>query len=82
MTRRLGPLAALAVVALIGAGCSNGSPRTATPAARAANNNDAANTTADNQEQAVKFAACMRENGVSDFPDPNASGEFDIWGQS
>jgi hypothetical protein len=24
----------------------------------------------------VKFAECMRENSVSDFPDPNAAGEF------
>src|SRR4029450_2709077 len=24
----------------------------------------------------VKFAQCMRENGVPDFPDPDASGKF------
>jgi hypothetical protein len=24
----------------------------------------------------VKFAECMRENGVMEFPDPDASGEF------
>jgi hypothetical protein len=85
MSRKLGPLAALAVLALIGAGagCSNASnndPASSNDAASssdAANNNDAANTTADKQEQGVKFAACMRENGVSDFPDPNASGQFE-----
>jgi len=33
------------------------------------------------RDQAVKFAACMRKNGVSDFPDPNAAGEF-IYGVS
>jgi hypothetical protein len=25
----------------------------------------------------VKFAACMRENGVKDFPDPNTKGDFE-----
>jgi hypothetical protein len=29
----------------------------------------------------VKFAECMRNNGVSDFPDPNAKGEF-VYGVS
>ena len=29
-------------------------------------------------ERAMKFAKCMRENGVSAFPDPNASGELTI----
>jgi hypothetical protein len=62
MTRKLRPLAALAMVALIGAGCSNDSDGTGT-------GNDAAA----NQTQAVKFAECMRDNGVSEFPDPNAS---------
>ena len=28
----------------------------------------------------MKFAECMRENGVSDFPDPDASGELTIDG--
>ncbi len=31
-----------------------------------------------NAQQAVKFAECMRGNGVSDFPDPGASGKFTI----
>jgi hypothetical protein len=62
MSRRLRPLAALAMVALIGAGCSN----------EPAENGNAGNTTA-GQKQAVKFAACMRDNGVSEFPDPDAS---------
>jgi hypothetical protein len=62
VTRKLRPLAALAMVALIGAGCSNDSDGTGT-------GNDAAA----NQTQAVKFAECMRDNGVSEFPDPDAS---------
>jgi hypothetical protein len=28
------------------------------------------------QEQALQFAQCIRENGVPDFPDPDASGRF------
>jgi hypothetical protein len=31
---------------------------------------------ADTRKAALKFAECMRANGVSDFPDPNASGGF------
>ena len=62
MTRKLRPLAALAMVASIGAGCSNDSDGTGT-----------GNDGAANQTQAVKFAECMRDNGVSEFPDPNAS---------
>jgi hypothetical protein len=34
------------------------------------------------REKAVKFSECMHANGVSDFPDPNASGEFPSYGIS
>ena len=64
MTRKLGPLAALAMVALLGAGCSNGS--------------SGSNTA--QHEKAVKFAECMRDNGVRGFPDPDASGGLTIDG--
>jgi hypothetical protein len=57
------------MVALIGAGCSNDSDGTGT-------GNDAAA----HQTQAVKFAECMRDNGVSEFPDPDASGGLTIDG--
>jgi hypothetical protein len=69
MSRKLGPLAALAVVALIGAGCSD----------EPAENGGAANANAD-RANAVKFAECMRDNGVAEFPDPDASGELTIDG--
>ena len=36
------------------------------------------NNTAANAQKAVKFAECMRSNGVSEFPDPGASGKFTI----
>jgi hypothetical protein len=69
VTRKLRPLVALALVALLGAGCSNGSDE----------NGSAGNTNA-RQEQGVKFAGCMRDNGVSEFPDPDASGALTIDG--
>jgi hypothetical protein len=68
------PLAAFAIVALIsviGAGCSNAPAGTAT-------GNSAGNTAAATHEQAEQFATCMRANGVREFPDPNASGELTI----
>jgi hypothetical protein len=73
MRRTLWPLAALAMIAVIVAGCGNGSAGTGS-----GGNSTAAshNSTATTREKAVKFAECMRANGVSDFPDPNASGEF------
>jgi hypothetical protein len=39
-----------------------------------------ADGSAANTEKAVKFAECMRSNGVSGFPDPAASGSFTIDG--
>ena len=68
MNRKPWPLAALAVIALIGAGCGGSS------------SGGDGNTTAANQEKAVKFAECMRENGISQFPDPDASGHLTIDG--
>jgi hypothetical protein len=68
MSRKLRPLAALAVLALIGAGCSNGSAETG-------NGSSGGNENATNQDGTVKFAECMRDNGVTEFPDPNASGD-------
>jgi hypothetical protein len=38
------------------------------------------NNTAANTQKAVKFAGCMRSNGVSEFPDPGPSGNFTIDG--
>jgi hypothetical protein len=66
---RLIPLAALALVALIGAGC--GSNDTAHTSATASPK------TASAREKAVRFAECIRAHGVADFPDPNAKNEFE-----
>jgi hypothetical protein len=75
MRRRLRPLAALAViamVALISAGCSNA------PAETGAGSNVGGNGNAANYPKAVKFSECMRKNGVAKFPDPDASGQLTI----
>src|SRR4051794_23209523 len=57
--------AALALLAFGLAGCSGGRP----------------GATADSaHEKAVKFAECMRSNGVSGFPDPTGSGGFTLDG--
>ena len=73
-----GPALALAVAVL--AGCGGGdtagddvasvSGAGATPSASASATSD--------PEQNRKFAACMRENGVPDFPDPGPDGQFDL----
>ena len=57
----------LAVVAVISAGCSSAPAETGSSAAA-------------NRQQAVKFAQCMRDNGVRAFPDPDASGQLTIDG--
>jgi hypothetical protein len=62
-------LAALVLVALITAGCSNAPATTVT---------GDSGTTTSTRDQAVKFAECMRANGVKNFPDPSASGDFAI----
>jgi hypothetical protein len=67
MRRTLRPLAALAMLAVIVAGCSNG------PAGTGSSNGTAAA-----HEKAVKFAECMRANGVSAFRDPDASGRLTV----
>jgi integrase len=59
MNRTLRPLAALAMVALLSAGCSNALVETG-------------NNTAATREKAVKFAECMRNNGVREFPSTTA----------
>jgi hypothetical protein len=84
MRRKPRPLAALAMVALIGlssAGCGSNAPTetgtaSRTPTASSASSGGDKNTT--KRDQAVKFAECMRANGYSDFPDPDAKGDFNF----
>lgn len=67
MTRRRWPLAALALIAVIGAGCSN-------------SDSTGSDETATTSGKAFRFSECMRENGVKEFPDPDASGRLTIDG--
>jgi hypothetical protein len=74
MKKNLRPLGALAMVALIGvisAGCSDASSETGA-------GSSGGNTNVTNHEKAMKFAQCMRDNGIGEFPDPPASGELTI----
>lgn len=64
---RVAPLAALALIAALG-GCSQASSATGSSTSTAASSAD----------KAVKFAQCMRTNGVANFPDPGPSGQFTI----
>ena len=74
MNRARPPFAALALIvaaALISA-CGSGA------AAETGTGSSGANGTLANAQKALRFAACMRKNGVNDFPDPGASGNFTI----
>jgi hypothetical protein len=73
MNRRRRPLAALALIAMVAviSACGSSAP---------APSSGGANNTAANAQKAVKFAKCMRSNGVSKFPDPGASGKITIDG--
>jgi hypothetical protein len=90
MRRKLRPLVALALVAvisLISAGCgSDATSETDTAGSSGtASSSGSAGTgstkNATDQDKAVKFAECIRGHGVPDFPDPNAKGEF-VYGVS
>jgi hypothetical protein len=74
VTRR-GPLATLAIVVVISVGCSNGPAETGSSSGGAGDN-----VAASSRQKAVTFAECMRDNGVSDFPDPDASGQLSLDG--
>jgi predicted small lipoprotein YifL len=72
MKRALRPLAALAMVALIVAGCGSKAPsETGT-----ASTGTGGTKSATDQDKAVRFAECIRGHGVPHFPDPDANGEF------
>jgi hypothetical protein len=66
MTQKRRTLAALLVVALIGAGCSSAS----------STGTAGTDSKLSARDKAVKFAECIRAHGVSDFPDPDAQNQF------
>ncbi|HUA44865.1 MAG TPA: hypothetical protein VMA77_06540 [Solirubrobacteraceae bacterium] len=67
--RRLPTAFALVVLVALISGCGSSAP--------AETGSGGGNTVA-NAQKAVKFAECMRRNGVSQFPDPGASGKLTI----
>jgi hypothetical protein len=77
-------MAAISLVALIGAGCANapaeagsgGGEKPATQGSAVPESNAASETASPLQPQKYppEFSKCVRENGVEDFPDPNADG--------
>lgn len=73
MSRTRRPLAALVLTAMAGLISACGS---STPAQTDPSSGGNGSGTAATREHAVKFAECIRSNGVSAFPDPNASGQF------
>jgi hypothetical protein len=76
MSRKRRPLALLALmagVALISACGSTAPAGTASGSSAGGTSGSTASA-----QKAVKFAECMRSNGVSQFPDPGASGNLTI----
>jgi len=68
--RLLAAPALIAMVALISA-CGSSAPA-------ASDSGSGGGSTTTTLEKGVRFAQCMRHNGVTDFPDPSGSGGFTI----
>jgi hypothetical protein len=89
MNKTLQPLAALALVAMVAliSACGSSTPAQTSSSADTSSSTGIASITGSGgssvskREKGVRFAECMRGNGVSDFPDPNANGEF-VYGVS
>ncbi len=78
-----GALALIAMVLVISACGASAAPRARTGStggtgSTGSTGSTGANKTAADDQTAVKFARCMRSNGVSAFPDPSASGKLTI----
>ena len=74
LRRRTGPLAVLAMVTVIGAGCGSNEPA---ETGAAGSSGAAGHKQATDRDKAVKFAECIRAHGVADFPDPSPKGDFE-----
>jgi hypothetical protein len=68
MRRKRWPLTVLALIAMVVliSACGSSAPA----------GTSGGDPTATAHAKAVKFAECIRSNGVSEFPDPNSSGQF------
>jgi hypothetical protein len=72
--RSLAVLAPIALAALLLGACGSSGP------AATGSGSTGANNTSANVAEAEKFSHCMRNNGISTFPDPNSSGQLTIDG--
>jgi hypothetical protein len=74
--------ATLAALALIAMGALISACGSTAPASTGSGSSDSSGggggPTATAHERGVKFAKCMRSNGVSEFPDPGASGKLTV----
>ena len=68
--------AALAALALIGAGCAGSDSESGGGGGASAAATTKATTKLSAREQAVRFAECVRAHDVPDFPDPDDENEF------
>ena len=81
MNRKQRPLVALGLAGLIGlisAGCGSKASSESGTVSSTGTTSSSATTKLSAQEKAVKFAECMRANGVPHFPDPDAKGDFNF----
>jgi hypothetical protein len=76
MSRTVRPLAGLALIAMVVmiSACGSSAPA----GSGSGSSGGGGDPTATAHEKGVKFAECMRRNGVSKFPDPGASGKLTI----
>ena len=83
---RTAGIAALAVLALVAAGCGGGSPNgsavanigTTSATDTAPSSAQTPTTAQEKQATAYAFSKCMRANGVPNFPDPSTSGGIEL----
>jgi hypothetical protein len=89
MKRRHGRIASIAVIAgvaagsaLLAAGCGGGSSgaRVAQVGTTTTSTSGSSSSASSGKGNPAAFAACMRRNGVPDFPDPDSNGNIRITG--
>lgn len=78
MNRRLVRLTVVALIALVTAGCAGGSAGDDSGVDGATSAGSATSAADTARDKAVRYAECMRDNGVAAFPDPDASGRLTI----
>jgi hypothetical protein len=75
MNKRMRPLTGVALIAMVGLVSACGSNAPAVSGSGSGGGGDSATSAV---QKGVKFAECMRSNGVAKFPDPSASAGFTI----